>query len=95
MRISRSHTTPQFEKDFLGLSKAIRPKAEKKISLFEENCFHRSLETHKLKGALKSLWSLSVNNNYRVIFRFLPNQEVIYYRIGPHRVYKELERMFS
>jgi mRNA-degrading endonuclease RelE of RelBE toxin-antitoxin system len=55
MKIFRSHTTPQFEKDFLALPKNIRQKAERKIKLFEENCFHRSLKTHKLKGILKNL----------------------------------------
>jgi mRNA-degrading endonuclease RelE of RelBE toxin-antitoxin system len=54
MKISRSHTTPQFEKDFLALPKNIRQKAERKIKLVEENCFHPSLKTHKLKGILKN-----------------------------------------
>jgi len=49
MKISRSHTTPQFEKDFISLPKTIRQKVERKIKLFEENCFYPSLKTHKLK----------------------------------------------
>lgn len=93
MKILRSHTTPQFEQDFLALSKEIKLKAERKILLFEEDCFNRTLETHKLKGILKEFWSFSINNDYRVIFKFLPNQEVIYYRIGPHNIYRELERL--
>ena len=95
MKISRSHTTPQFEKDFISLPKEVRKKAERKIKLFEENCFHPSLKTHKLKGILKEFWSFSIDKNYRVIFRFLPNKEVIYYRIGLHKIYKELERLFK
>jgi addiction module RelE/StbE family toxin len=94
MKILRSHTTPQFEKDFLNLPEKIRLKAEKKIKLFEKDCFNRTLKTHKLKGVLKNFWSFSIDNNYRVIFRFLPNQEVIYYRIGPHKIYKDLEKLF-
>ena len=49
MKITRSHTTPQFEKDFINLPKNIRQKAERKIKLFEENCFYQSLKTHKFK----------------------------------------------
>lgn len=94
MKILRSHTTPQFEEDFLILPKRIQIKAQRKIKLFEEDCFHRSLDTHKLKGMLKHFWSFSIDNDYRVIFRFLPRQEVIYYRIGLHKIYKELERIF-
>lgn len=95
MRILRSHTTFQFEKDFIELPNKIQLKAERKIKLFEANCFHLSLETHKLKGVLKNFWSFSVDNNYRVIFRFLSQQEAIYYRIGTHNTYRGLERCYS
>lgn len=94
MKIAHSHTTPQFEKDFLTLSLRIRSKAKRKIELFERDCFSSILETHKLKGVLNHFWSFAIDRDYRVIFRFLPNQEVVYYRIGPHRIYKELERLF-
>lgn len=94
MIILRSHTTPQFENDFLALSLQLRAKARKKIALFERDCFCSVLDTHKLKGAPQHFWSFSVDDGYRVIFRFLPNQEAIYYRIGSHRIYKELERLF-
>ena len=80
MKILRSHTTPQFEKDFLSLPSKIKKKAELKIKLFEENCFLRILETHKLSGLLGEFWSFSIDYDYRVIFRFLPRQESIYYR---------------
>lgn len=94
MIILRSHTTPKFEEDFLTLSPKLRAKAQKKIALFERDCFCSVLDTHKLKGALRRFWSFSIDDDYRVIFRFLPNQEAMYYRIGLHRIYKELERLF-
>lgn len=94
MKILRSHVTLQFEEDFLSLPKNIQAKARRKIKLFEENCFHPTLDAHKLKGILKNFWSFSIDDDYRVIFRFLPRQEVIYYRIGPHRIYRELARLF-
>jgi mRNA-degrading endonuclease YafQ of YafQ-DinJ toxin-antitoxin module len=79
MKVLRSHTTLQFEQDFVKLPDKIKSKARRKIKLFEEDCFNRILETHKLKGVLDRFWSFSVNEDNRVIFRFLPNQEVIYY----------------
>ena len=94
MKVTRSHTTPQFEGDFLALSTVILPKTKRKIKLFEEDCFHRSLETHKLRGVLKNFWAFSVDKTYRVIFRFLSHGEVMYYRVGTHKVYEELERLF-
>ena len=94
MKILRSHTTPQFEKDFVELPKPIQSKARRKITLFEANTFHNSLDTHKLHGVLSNFWSFSVDSDYRVIFRFLPNQEAIYYRMGLHKIYRELEKLF-
>jgi len=93
MKILRSHTTPQFEADFISLPAKIQLKAKRKIRLFEQNCFHSGLEIHKLKGVLKNFWSFSIDKSYRVIFRFLPNQEAIYYRIGLHKIYQELEKL--
>lgn len=95
MKVSRSHTTPQFEKDFVDLPEKVRARAKKRIKLFEENCFHPILDTHKLKGVIKTFWSFSISADFRVIFRFLNRSEIIYYRIGPHRIYKELERIFK
>lgn len=92
MRIVCSHTTPQFEKDFVDLPIGIKKLASRKIKLFENNCFHPGLDTHKLKGILKNFWSFSINNDYRVVFRFLPRNEAIYYKIGLHKIYKELGR---
>ncbi len=94
MRISRSHTTPQFEEDFISLSKPIQKKAHRRITLFEKECFLPILDIHKLKGKLVKFWSFAIDDDHRVIFRFLPNREVIYYRIGPHRIYRELENLF-
>lgn len=94
MRILRSHTTPQFEEDFILLPKKIQAKAKRKVQLFENNTFHSGLDTHKLKGVISNFWSFSIDENYRVIFRFLPNQEAMYYRIGLHNIYRELERLF-
>ncbi|HXK35124.1 MAG TPA: type II toxin-antitoxin system mRNA interferase toxin, RelE/StbE family [Candidatus Paceibacterota bacterium] len=95
MKVLKSHTTHQFESNFIHLPKVIISKAERKIKIFENNYFHPGLDTHKLKGILKSFWSFSIDNDYRVIFRFLPHQEVIYYRIGPHKIYKELEKIIG
>lgn len=54
MNVARSHTTPQFEKDFLALPINIRRKAERRIKLFEDDCFSSVLDTHKLKGRLRA-----------------------------------------
>jgi addiction module RelE/StbE family toxin len=87
-KISKSHSTPYFEKKFERLPKNLQKIAVRKILLFENNPFHPSLNTHKLKGPLNGFWSFYINKNYRVLFRFLKSDEVIYYDIDTHAIYK-------
>ena len=87
-KIAKSHTTPYFEKKFNKLSKNFQRITSQKILLFENNPFHPSLNVHKLKGELSVFWSFYINNNFRVLFRFLKNNEVIYYDIDTHDIYK-------
>ena len=87
-KVFSSHTTPHFEKQFDTLPLKVQKIAAKKFLLFETNPFHPGLNTHKLKGGLSLFWSFSVNNQFRVLFRFLKNGEVIYYDIDTHDIYK-------
>lgn len=87
-KINKSHTAPYFEKQFDKLPKNIQKIGARKILLFENNPFHPGLNTHKLKGGLSAFWSFYINDNYRVLFRFLKNNEVIYYDVDTHDIYK-------
>ncbi|KKT29605.1 hypothetical protein A3G55_03040 [Candidatus Giovannonibacteria bacterium RIFCSPLOWO2_12_FULL_44_25] len=87
-KVSSSHTTSHFEDQFEKLPKSVQRIAVKKILLFEENQFHPSLNTHKLKGPLANFWAFSISKDYRVLFRFLENNAVIYYDIDTHDIYK-------
>ena len=82
------HFSPQFFKSFEKLPRLIQTQAKKKDEWFRQNPFDRRLNTHKLKGKLAGIWSYSINNAYRVLFRFLNDNEVIYYDIGTHAIYK-------
>jgi len=87
-KITKSHVTSRFEKQFDKLSKNIQRIAVRKILLFENNPFHLGLNAHKLKGELSSFWSFYINDSIRVLLRFLKNNEVIYYDIDTHDIYK-------
>jgi len=86
-KVVKSHSSPYFEKRFGKLPKNIQKIAIKKILIFEQNTFHPSLNTHKLKGPLSGYWSFYINRSCRVLFRFLGDHEVIYYDIDTHDIY--------
>ena len=87
-RIATVHVPPDFEKTFLRLPGRIRSLATRKDQWFRKDAFDQRLRTHKLKGKLSDYWSYSVNREYRILFRFLGPDEVIYYDIGTHEIYR-------
>ena len=86
-RVKLIHFTPNFLKSFKKLHPNIQKLAIKKESWFRGNPFDRRLRAHKLKGRLEGVWSYSINDDYRVLFRFIDGEEVIYYDIGTHGIY--------
>lgn len=87
-RSAQVQVTSQFEKAFSRLPRNIQQLAERKHTVFQNNVFQRSLATHKLKGELDGFWSYSINYSYRVMFRFIDPETVLYYDIGTHEIYK-------
>lgn len=82
------YPTSQFKKSYKKLSLTIKKKTERREKIFISNPFNPTLETHKLKGRLKNYWSYSVDENYRILFRFENKNKVIYFDIGTHEIYK-------
>ena len=80
--------TPDFEKSWKNLSKKIRRLATRKECWFRADAFDARLRTHRLKGHLDGYWSWSVNREYRILFRFLEADDVIFYDIGTHEIYR-------
>lgn len=88
MIIAKIHYTSRFIRDFKRLTSDKQQLANKKEKQFRQNPFSASLKTHKLMGRLESLWAFSINYKDRVIFKFINQNEVLFYRIGSHDIYK-------
>jgi len=89
MEIREIHLGKNFEKQFQNLSKEIKLKAIKAEQVFKKNAFHPSLRLHKLSGKLKSLWSISIDRKYRIIFMPRENGDILFISIGTHAIYYE------
>jgi len=86
--ITKVHITSEFKKSFRKLPAYVQKLAINKDQWFRKNAFDSRLKTHKLKGELKDLWAYSVTQKYRILFRFITREEVIYYDIGTHEIYR-------
>jgi len=56
----------------------------KTVEIFTTNPFDKRLQTHKLSGKLKDLWSFTVEYDLRVIFYFVEEHKAIFVTIGKH-----------
>jgi mRNA-degrading endonuclease YafQ of YafQ-DinJ toxin-antitoxin module len=88
MKISKVHITSDFKKSYNHLPRNVQTLADKKDVWFKENPYDLRLRTHKLKGELEGYWAYSVDYHHRIIFKFLDNNEAIYYDIGTHEIYR-------
>lgn len=76
--------TKEFVKAYNKLSITIQIKAEKQGNIFSINPFHPSLKTEKLQPKNKEIWSFRIDKNYRVLFRFIDKNKVLFLTVGPH-----------
>lgn len=76
--------TEEFQQRYSCLSKQIQQKAEKQTEIFRGNPFYPSLHTEKLIPKSKEVWSFRIDKRYRIIFRFLDKNKVIFLTVGPH-----------
>ena len=76
--------TDEFIKRYSALSLVIKLKAEKQERLFRIDPFYPSLHTEKIEPKGRQVWTFRVDKNYRVAFRFITGNKVLFLTIGPH-----------
>lgn len=74
----------EFEKNYQNLPKIVRKKAEKQESLFRKDPFYPSLRTEKLEPKSKQIWSFRIDQEYRILFKFINSNKVIFLTCGHH-----------
>lgn len=82
MRIT---TTKRFDKQFRKLPQKIQKEFSKRIELFLIDLNNPILNTHKLSGKLRDLWSFNVSGDIRVVFDKSFGDIVVLEAIGSHR----------
>jgi Txe/YoeB family toxin of Txe-Axe toxin-antitoxin module len=83
--------TEEFRRNYEQLPLAIKNKAERQQRVFIENPFHPSLETEKLNPKSREVWSFRIDRQYRIIFRFITGERVLFLTVGRHHwIYRHL-----
>lgn len=77
-------TTKTFDKLFRKLDIKIQKKAAEKAELFKENPFNPILRTEKLHPKGYDVWSIRVDYDYRIVFKFIEKDLAEFRFIGHH-----------
>lgn len=81
--------TKEFIKRYQDLPSSIKKKAERRENIFRRNPYHPSLHTEKLEPKGRQVWSFRIDKSYRIIFRFIRENRVVFLTIGHHNwIYK-------
>lgn len=89
MRIRRILYTSHFRRSLRKyVGKNQRRAVDKKVAIFQQNCFDPRLKNHKLKGTLRNYWAFSVTHSLRIFFEFLEDEAVLFLDIGSHSIYR-------
>ena len=62
----------------------LKRKFWEKIGTFLENPFFPLLRTHKLSGKLDGQWAFSVDDDCRIVFEFVSEDQVLLIDVGSH-----------
>ena len=77
-------TSSKFDKQFKKLPQKIKNEFQLRIEVFIDDINDQILNTHKLSGKLKNLWSFNVSGDIRVIFDRNQRDVTMLVAIGSH-----------
>lgn len=66
----------------------VRGKAIEKEAIFKKYPFAKTLKTHKLSGKFSGYYAFSIDYNYRIIFRYMKKDTIVFVAIGDHSIYQ-------
>ena len=80
--------SPFFIRKFNKLENDLQDEIIKKVDLFKNKKSHSMLKVHKLNGKFEDYSCFSVNYKFRIVFRYISKNEVLFTDMGDHDIYK-------
>jgi addiction module RelE/StbE family toxin len=84
IKVTWDHGFKKLYKKKIKSNEGLRKRFWNSMGLFSRNPFDARLRTHKLTGKLEGLWAFSVDYDWRVIFKFLKEDEILLIDVGGH-----------
>ncbi|MEI6810790.1 MAG: type II toxin-antitoxin system RelE/ParE family toxin [Candidatus Nomurabacteria bacterium] len=88
-------STEEFEKRLRLLPKIVQKKAIKQINIFKEYPFYPSLNNEKLEPKDNGLWSIRIDQKYRILYKYDKNNIVVLLTCGSHDWLYDVSRFYK
>lgn len=76
--------TKDFKKSLQKRDKFIQKKVSERIGIFRQDPFNILLNNHRLHGEYEGYSSIDITGDFRAIFKYLTDDQVVFYYIGTH-----------
>ena len=77
-----------FMKKLSKLEIDLQEEAIQKTDLFKDRKNHKMLKVHKLQGKFSGCFGFSINYKFRIAFKYISKNEVLFLDIGDHDIYR-------
>jgi len=73
-----------FKKSLKKKDKFVQEKTRERIRLFKEDPSNLLLNNHKLHGEYEGCNSINITGNFRAVFQYLDENQIVFVDIGTH-----------
>lgn len=87
--------TDEFKKCFSSLSVPLQKKAVKQINIFKQYPLYPSLNNEKIEPKENGLWTIRIDQKYRILYRYDKNNIVVLLTCGSHDWLYNISRFYK
>ena len=87
--------TDEFKKRFATLPTSIQKKAIKQIDIFKKYPMYPSLNNEKIEPKDNGLWTIRIDQKYRILYKYNKNNSVVLLTCGSHDWLYNISRFYS
>ena len=87
--------TDEFKKRFSTLPTSIQKKAIKQIDIFKKYPMYPSLNNEKIEPKDNGLWTIRIDQKYRILYKYNKNNSVVLLTCGSHDWLYNISRFYS
>ena len=87
--------TDEFKKRFSLLPRTLQKKAVRQIDIFKQFPFYPSLNNEKIEPKDNGLWTIRIDQKYRILYKYDKTNMVVLLTCGSHDWLYDISRFYK